>query len=82
MASLTLTHCPCGCGHEMPIDSYMALALSRHWPCSHADAKDTCAPGVRYCPDCWHWIGTRAAFDTLPAPEPNAHRWIFVKGDE
>lgn len=77
MASLTRMACPCGCGATTAVDSNMATAWRQHWPCDHAAARATCAPGVRYCQDCWHWLGTRAAFDSLHYDQ-DPERWIFT----
>lgn len=65
MASLTQIYCPCGCGATAAADSDFAVALRLHWPCTHSQAKPTTAPGIRYCHDCWHWIGIAEAFRAL-----------------
>ncbi len=77
MASLTRMVCPCGCGATTATDSDMATAWRQHWPCDHVAARATCAPGVRYCHDCWHWLGTRAAFESLH-DDQDPERWIFT----
>ena len=81
MSSLQYIECPCGCGETTAEDSDMGIAWRWYWPCEHKEAKETAASGVWYCRDCWHWLGSPAAFQALPVPPADKTLWIFLDGD-